>query len=55
MEEKTQEEIIKGLKKVRRPNPWPTNKDKWKAQVFGGMDADYIPGFDDGEEPKQEL
>lgn len=53
-QEKTPEEIIKGLKKVPRPkfNPWPTNMEKWKAQVFDGIDADYLPGVDDGEPPK---
>jgi hypothetical protein len=32
----------------------PTNKEKWLAQARG-MDADYIPGLDDGEwqEPRR--
>jgi hypothetical protein len=30
----------------------PTNKDKWIAQLRG-MDADYIPGYDDGEVPER--
>lgn len=52
-QEKSQQEIIKDLKKVPRPefNPWPTNMEKWIAQTFHDIDADYIPGFDDGEAP----
>jgi hypothetical protein len=30
----------------------PTNKDKWLAQKRG-IDADYIPGYDDGEVPER--
>lgn len=33
---------------VKNPIPFPTNVQKWAAQNKG-FDADYIPGFDDGE------
>jgi|HubBroStandDraft_5_1064220.scaffolds.fasta_scaffold1954394_2 hypothetical protein len=29
----------------------PTNKERWAAQARG-IDADYIPGYDDGEWPE---
>jgi hypothetical protein len=38
--------------KPREQNEPPTNKDKWNAQRRG-IDADYIPGFDDGEQPEE--
>jgi hypothetical protein len=40
--------------RTRRKEP-PTNVEKWSAQKFHGIDADYIPGFDDGEQPQGAL
>jgi hypothetical protein len=40
--------------KPERKEP-PTNTQKWAAQKFSGIDADYIPGFDDGETPREAL